>query len=55
MRNQSTKNLLFGILLVLFGGAILVDPNSSLPFGLDLVCMLLGLLMGMVGYFGPDK
>lgn len=55
MRNQSTKNLLFGILLVLFGGAILVDPASSFPFGLEFWCMVLGLIMGLVGYFGPDK
>jgi len=54
MRNQSTKNLLFGILLVLFGGAILVEPASSL-LGLEFICMLLGLLMGMVGCFDPDK
>ena len=55
MRNQSTKNLLLGILLILFGGFILVDPASSLPFGLEFICMLLGLLIGAVGYFGPDK
>lgn len=55
MRNQLTKNLLFGISLVLFGGAILVDPASSLPFGLEFWCMVLGLIMGLVGYFGPDK
>jgi uncharacterized membrane protein HdeD (DUF308 family) len=54
MRNQSTKNLLFGILMVLFGGFILADPASSL-LGFEFICMVLGLIMGLVGYFGPDK
>jgi len=51
MRNQSTKNFLFGILLTLFGGFILVDPGSSLPFGFELICMLLGLIMGVIWLF----
>jgi hypothetical protein len=42
-----------GILFVLYGGFIMVDTNSSLPFGLDFLLMCLGLVLGIVGAVPP--
>ena len=43
-----------GILFVLFGGFILVDTNSSLPFGLDFLLMCTGLMIGILGVVPPE-
>jgi len=43
-----------GILLVLFGGFILVDTNSSLPFRLGLLLMCVGLVLGLIGVVPPE-
>lgn len=52
---RSTKYLLFGILLILFGGVIMIDPTSSLPVNLEVVCVFVGLVVGLVGFFVREQ
>ena len=46
--------LRLGILVVLFGGFILVDTNSSLPFRLGFLLMCVGLWLGVMGLIPPE-
>ena len=51
---ERTVAVQLGILLVLFGGFFLVDANSSLPLGLDVVTMFVGLSFGVFGACRPE-
>ncbi|WP_211311724.1 hypothetical protein [Halarchaeum salinum] len=49
-----TEEIQLGILLVLFGGFILIDANSSLPMALEFGIMVIGLGIGVVGAIRPE-
>jgi|GEM_PF-6326108 len=51
---NGTKVMLLGIQLNLVGGFVLVSPNSSLPFSLDLVLLFTGLWVGLYGLAMTD-
>jgi len=46
---EQLAEIQLGILFVLFGGFILVDPNSTLPIGLDFLIMVIGVFVGIDG------
>jgi len=46
---EQIAEIQLGILFVLFGGFILVDPNSSLPLGFHFLIMVIGLFIGIDG------
>jgi hypothetical protein len=50
MQNRDLKLMLLGIARLLFGGFILADPSSNLPFGIEFWLMLVGLLLCIVGF-----
>jgi len=51
---EQTDEVQLGILLVLFGGFILIDTNSSLPLGFEFLIMVFGLLIGIIGANYPQ-
>ncbi len=51
---EQTAEIQFGILLVLFGGFILVDTNSSLPMNVEFLIMVIGLFIGLDGVINPQ-
>jgi hypothetical protein len=51
---KSIKVMLLGILIMLFGGALLIDPNTNMG-GVEIGIMALGLLFGLVGFFMPNS
>lgn len=51
---EQTDEVQLGILLVLFGGFILIDTNSRLPLGFEFLIMVFGLLIGTIGAIYPQ-
>jgi uncharacterized membrane protein HdeD (DUF308 family) len=53
LSNKSIKTMLLGIMIILFGGFILLDPASSLG-GIEFFIIVIGLIIGFFGMIQKD-
>ena len=53
MNLKPIKTMLLGMMLMLFGGFILMDPTSTLR-GIEFLLLIIGLLIGVFGLFQKD-
>ncbi len=53
MSNKSIKTMLLGIMVMLFGGFIVLDPASNLG-GIEFFIILTGLIIGIFGMVQKD-
>lgn len=53
MSNKSIKIMLLGIMVMLFGGFIVLDPASNLG-GIELLIIFIGLTIGIFGMIERD-
>ena len=49
------KKLLFGILLAIVGGFLIIAPNDDIGFYLGRILMLASIFMGITGYNSKEK
>jgi len=50
MNNKSIKTMVLGIIVILFGGFIMLDSSSDLK-GIEFFILIIGLIIGIVGFF----
>ncbi len=53
LKLQSLKIMLLGMMLMILGAALAVDTRISLG-GLEYFLMVIGLLMGIIGFWRED-
>ncbi len=53
MNLKPIKTMILGIMIMLFGGFIMVDQSSNLG-GIEFLIVLIGLIIGIVGLFQKD-
>jgi len=53
LSNKSIKTMLLGIMIMLFGGFIVLDPASNLR-GIEFFIILIGLIIGIFGVIQKD-
>lgn len=46
---NGTHVMLLGLHLTIVGGFVMVDPDSALPFSLDVILLFTGLWVGVYG------
>jgi len=50
---MNLKTMILGTMIMLLGGFIMADPSSSLG-GLEFLIVLIGLIIGVFGFFKKD-
>jgi dipeptide/tripeptide permease len=50
---MNLKTMILGTMIMLLGGFIMADPSSSLG-GLESLIVLIGLIIGVFGFFKKD-
>lgn len=50
MNLQPIKTMILGTMIMLLGGFIILDKSSNLG-GIELFIILLGLIIGIIGFF----
>jgi len=53
MNLKTIKTMILGTMIMLLGGFIMADPSSSLG-GLEFLIVLIGLIVGIFGFFQKD-
>ena len=53
LKLQSLKTMILGLMFMILGGTIVIDPASGLG-GVEYLMMVVGLMMGIVGFWRED-
>ncbi len=53
LKLQSLKIMIFGLMLMLIGATLAVDPNAHLG-GIEYFFVVAGLLLGIIGFWRED-
>jgi hypothetical protein len=53
VKKMNLKTMILGTMIMLLGGFIMADPSSSLG-GLESLIVLIGLIIGVFGFFKKD-